>query len=159
MGFKDMFESFSKPGELVWIGLRTERGSQMVNVDEVLASVDGGLVGDRYSGKSRKRQVTLLQQEHLAVVESLIGRAVLPQQLRRNLVVKGINLLALKKCRFRVGRALLETTGLCHPCSQMERALGSGGFNAMRGHGGLTACVVESGLMRLGDSIIPEQAD
>ncbi len=159
MAFKDMLESFSKSGELIWIGLRTERGGQVVSVDEVLASVDRGLVGDRYCGKSRKRQVTLLQQEHLAVVESLTGRAVVPQQLRRNLLVRGINLLALKKCRFRVGQALLETTGLCHPCSKMERELGPGGFNAMRGHGGLTARVVESGLMRLGDPVIPEQAE
>ena len=159
MAFKDMFESFSKSGELVWIGLRTERGGQVVSVDEVLASVDGGLVGDRYSGKSGQRQITLVQQEHLAVVESLTGRAVVPQQLRRNLLVSGINLLALKKCRFRVGQALLETTGLCHPCSKMERELGPGGFNAMRGHGGLTARVVESGLMRLGDPVIPEQAE
>jgi len=159
MAFKDMFDSFCKTGELVWIGLRTELGGKVVSVDEVLASVNGGLVGDSYSGKSGTRQVTLLQQEHLAVVESLIGRAVLPQQMRRNLLVSGINLLALKKCRFRVGQVLLETTGLCHPCSKMERELGPGGFNAMRGHGGLTARVIESAVMRLGDPIIPEQSD
>ncbi|MGH8476075.1 MAG: MOSC domain-containing protein [Methylococcales bacterium] len=65
--------------------------------------------------------------------------------LGRNLVIAGINLLALKNCRFRIGEVVLEATGLCHPCSKIETALGPGGLNAMRGHGGLTARVVERG--------------
>lgn len=71
--------------------------------------------------------------------------------------MSGINLLALHDRRFRIGSALLEGTGLCHPCSRMEEALGQGGYNAMRGHGGITARVLEGGLVQIGDRV--EAAD
>jgi MOSC domain-containing protein YiiM len=69
--------------------------------------------------------------------------------------VKGINLLSLKEKQFRIGDAVLEYSGECHPCSRMEENLGPGGYNAMRGHGGITAKVIEGGTIREGDDIIP----
>jgi MOSC domain-containing protein YiiM len=100
-----------------------------------------------------KRQVTLIQQEHLAVVGSYLGRGPIdPLLLRRNLVVSGINLLALKGKTFRLGDCVLEYSGPCDPCSRMEQNLGPGGLNAMRGHGGITAKVVIGGEIRIGDS-------
>ena len=70
-------------------------------------------------------------------------------------MVRGINLGALKARRFRLGGALLECSGECHPCSKMERLLGAGGYNAVRGHGGITARVLEGGEVRLGDLLVP----
>jgi MOSC domain-containing protein YiiM len=76
---------------------------------------------------------------------------------RRNIVVRGINLITLKGKRFRLGKALLEYSGECHPCSRMEENLGEGGYNAMRGHGGITARIIESGLIRNGDAVVIER--
>lgn len=136
------------------IGVRAARGRPMQAVDVADAVAGKGLVGDRYAGTSGKRGVTLLQAEHLPVIAALAGlEAVDPVVLRRNLVVRGIPLIALKGRRFRVGDAVLEGTGPCDPCSKMEAALGAGGFNAMRGHGGLCARVVEGGSIRLGDAV------
>ena len=93
----------------------------------------------------------------MAAIAGFLGReAVAPEELRRNLVIAGVNLLALKGRRFRLGAALLEYSGECHPCSRMEEVLGPGGYNAVRGHGGITARVVEGGVIRLGDSLARE---
>ena len=87
------------------------------------------------------------------MVAALIGKAVAPADLRRNLAIAGINLFSLKNRRFRIGQAVLETTGWCQPCARLEERLGPGTFQAMRGHGGLTARVLESGIIRLGDRL------
>ena len=127
----------------------------MIGLEEVQINLETGLEGDRFKGRTgNPRQVTLIQQEHLATIAGCLGRDRLePSLLRRNIVVSGINLLALKDKYFRIGDALLEFTGLCHPCSKMERELGEGGYNAMRGHGGITARVCEAGPVRRLDPV------
>jgi MOSC domain-containing protein YiiM len=147
---------FPHPGRLEWIGVREQRRAPVLVVAEAMAKVGLGLVGDHHkAGGKGSRQVTLMQAEHLPVIAAVLRRPGLePGLLRRNLVVSGINLLALKGTRFRIGSALLEGTGLCHPCSRMEEVLGPGGYNAMRGHGGLTARILEGGVLRLGDLVV-----
>lgn len=149
----DLMEQFPVQGELLWIGLRPARKQAMQPVAEARLDVGQGLLGDHYRGRSKKRQVTLLQWEHLAVLESLLGKPVYPEQLRRNLIIRGVNLTSLKHQRFQLGSALLEMTGLCHPCSRMENELGSGGYNAMRNHGGITAQVLKAGWIKTGDAL------
>jgi MOSC domain-containing protein YiiM len=153
----DLLQCFPVAGELVWIGLRPARQAPMLAVEEAFAEAGAGLAGDRYQGGG-KRQVTLIQWEHLAVLSALTKREVKPELLRRNLAIRGVNLLALKNRTFRVGEAVLQATGQCHPCSRMEEVLGPGGYNAMRGHGGLTARIVRSGRLRLGDplTVLPD---
>lgn len=151
----ELMARFPHPGRLLWIGVRPGRRLPMQIRGQVMALAGKGLEGDRYRpGGKGLRQVTLIQAEHLPVIGSLLEAGPPePDLLRRNLVVAGVNLLALKGLRFRVGAAVLEGTGLCHPCSRMEEALGPGGYNAMRGHGGLNARVTEGGLMQIGDSV------
>lgn len=141
------------PGRLTWIGLRPERRAPVLAVKEAMLEPGRGLVGDRWRGAATgARQVTLIAEEHLAAIASFLGRDAVPlEALRRNLVIRGVNLLALKGRRFRLGGALLEHSGECHPCSRMEEVLGPGGYNAVRGHGGITARVIEGGMIRLGD--------
>lgn len=111
-------------------------------------------LGRRGEAELSTRQVTLIQSEHLSVIASLARvDAVNPVALRRNLVVSGINLLALKNARLQVGDALLEIVGPCQPCSRMEEAIGPGGYAAMRGHGGMTARILADGLIREGDPV------
>ncbi|WP_338872163.1 MOSC domain-containing protein [Spirosoma sp. SC4-14] len=152
---KDLFEVFPHSGRVDWIGIRPERRGPIEVVDSISASEKKGLIGDHYSGQSGNRHVTLIQAEHLPVVAALTGRSTLdPAVLRRNIVVSGLNLLALKDHRIQIGDVILLVTGQCHPCSKMETALGPGGYNAMRGHGGMTAKVVQGGEICVGDSVM-----
>jgi MOSC domain-containing protein YiiM len=151
-----MIDAPVRPGVVDWIGARPGRRIGMQSAQEALLEVGKGLVGDRYSKSGGNRQVTLIQAESLATIASHLGREfVLPDEVRRNIVTRGINLLALKGRRFRIGYTLLETSGECHPCSRMEEAFGQGGYNAVRGLGGITARVIEGGRIEVGDPIEP----
>jgi MOSC domain-containing protein YiiM len=156
-GLRELMSTFPFEGKVVWIGVRPATRQPMRVVGTVEAIAGRGLAGDRTAEKSRPgnaRQVTLIQAEHLQAVAQLLQREnVDPAQTRRNVVIGGVNLLSLKGHRFRLGGALLEMTGECHPCSLMEVQLGQGGYNAMRGHGGITARVLESGLIGMGDTL------
>ena len=144
------------PGRVTWIGLRPARRAPVQAVEEVRAEPGQGLAGDRYeSRRAGARQVTLIAEEQLRAMAGYLSRdAVAPERLRRNIVVRGINLSALKQRRFRIGNAVLEHSGECHPCSRMEEELGPGGYNAARGHGGITARVLEGGIICLGDPVL-----
>ena len=152
---RNLREQYIASGTVQRISVRPERDGEVTFLDEVQATRDAGLIGDHFSGKAgADRQVTLIQQEHLTVVAGLLGRDdVDPALTRRNLVVSGINLQSLKNAEFAIGSAVFRGTGSCPPCSKMERNLGPGGFNAMRGHGGITACVVKDGTVRIGDEV------
>lgn len=153
---KELLEILPQVGRLEWIGIRTERMGLVQSVASAMVIAGRGLDGDHKSqGRAgTRRQVTLIQAEHLVAVAGMLHRERIPPELlRRNLVISGLNLLALKNKRFQIGDAVLEFSGPCEPCSRMEANLGSGGLNAMRGHGGITARVLTGGRIHVGDSV------
>jgi len=150
----ELLNTLPQTGRVQWIGIRPARRAPITILESVEAKSDIGLVGDRYAGTSGNRQVTLIQWEHLSVIASSLGiDSIQPELLRRNIAVAGINLLALKDKQFEIGDVTLQYTGLCQPCSFMEETFGPGGYNAVRGHGGITARVIHSGTIRLNDRV------
>ncbi|MCX2980458.1 MOSC domain-containing protein [Halieaceae bacterium IMCC14734] len=152
----DRFARDLAPGTLSWIGVRSERRGEVISVKQVRAIASHGLRGDHRMEKTpgSARQVTLISEEFIDQIEHFTGHeAIDPALLRRNLVVRGINLNALRHQRFQIGDALFEATALCHPCSRMETALGKGGVAAMIGHGGLCARILTSGEIAVGDVV------
>ena len=159
--------AFATTGRLDAILLRPARDAPVQRVAEALAITGRGLAGDRHAERATrsadggKRQVTLIQAEHLPLIAAWSGRATVdPALLRRNLVISGLNLVAARSplarhpLRLRIGvSVVLLLTGPCDPCSKMEAALGPGGYNAMRGHGGMTAQVEAGGPIAIGDRV------
>jgi len=155
---KRLLNSHSVNGRVDWIGFANAPRGPVVSQSSATLIQGSGVKGDHHCrpGRGSKRQVTLIQAEHLSVVMTLLdGIDVSPEQLRRNIVVSGINLASLRHQRFRIGTATLRGSGGCPPCSRMEENLGVGGYAAMLGHGGITAIVEESGTFSLGDAVEP----
>nr|WP_207203989.1 MOSC domain-containing protein [Pseudomonas sp. TH31] len=158
---QELIAEVPQQGRVCWIGVRPEPHMPMIELDAVEARLESGLTGDRARpGVRNARQVTLIQWEHLAVISSLMGRPddkpLRPDELRRNLAISGINLFSLKGRRFKIGQAIFETTGWCQPCVRLQNNLGPGTFQAIRGHGGITARVIQSGIIRLADTVSVE---
>ncbi len=159
---RQLLKTIPQVGEVDWIGLRPAKRQDVVSVPSAEISIEVGLIGDHFNGKpGSARQVTLIQAEHLVAMSNILKtETVAPELLRRNIVVSGINLLSLKDCLFSIGDAVLFGTGNCQPCSRMEEYLGAGGYNAMRGHGGITARVESGGSVEIGSEvrlIIPQE--
>jgi MOSC domain-containing protein YiiM len=164
---RELTRQFPNTGRIEAIFLRPKRDVAALRVESVIAEADRGLLGDRSAERAAgrpgggKRQVTLIQAEHLPLIGAWSSTQPLdPAVLRRNLVVSGINLLALRSpfadrpLRVCIGpEVVLVMTGPCDPCSKMEAALGPGGYNVMRGHGGLTARVLHGGRLAVGDAV------
>ena len=162
---RELISAGPQPGRIETIVLRPARGVAAVVVDEAELVEGRGLLGDRHAARTalgvngQARALTLIQAEHLPLLARWTGgERIDPALLRRNLVVSGLNLLGLRSPfadqprLWRIGpSAVIEVSGPCEPCSRMEDVLGPGGYNAMRGHGGVYARVVKGGLLRRGD--------
>lgn len=87
--------------------------ARSIAATEALAGI--GLADDRLGKRGEAelstRQVTLIQAEDLPVIALAGVAAVDPVRLRCNIVVSGINLLALRNAKVRVGDAVLEVVG------------------------------------------------
>lgn len=127
-----------------------------------------GLLGDHGSLDPAQiggnRQITLMQAEHLPVVAALLARSgetISPACFRRNVVVSGLNLLAILHRRpharplLRFGAdVLVEIVEPCEPCGWLELTLGRGAVVASHGHGGVCGRIVEGGRLSVADPVV-----
>jgi MOSC domain-containing protein YiiM len=114
---------------------------------EVGALENSGLDGCAHARPGSPRQVLLVDSETLELME------LPPGIVRENITTRGINVngLAIGQ-RLRVGEAHLEVSMICTPCDQMEK-IRPNLRRELRGRRGMLCRVIQSGLIRRGDSI------
>ena len=75
---KELMQHIPQTGSVELITIRPERRGEVKKLDEIMVSAEEGLIGDHYSGSSKKRQVTLIQKEHLDVVANILKKELTP---------------------------------------------------------------------------------
>ena len=154
-----MNDNHNIAGKLEWIGVRESKGN-VRSINSVFAIEELGLEGDKITLKSsKKRQVTLMQMEHISVILSLAQEDNLDKinkiqyYFKRNLLISKYNIQNLKGKYFSIGDAKFFGTGDCKPCKKIENLLGKRVLDAMQGMGGITAIVIESGMIKVNDKL------
>ncbi len=142
-------------GTVEWIGVRPARFAALQALEHVEAEAGRGLHRDHRMAKTpgSGRQVTLISREFIQQIEASVGRTIDPSELRRNIVVSGVNLNALRYQRVQIGEAIVDVGALCDPCERMEKTLGPGGFVSMMGYGGYCCKIVQSGRIQIGSAV------
>ena len=129
----------------------------MMRVESAAAYAGRGLEGDRYADgrgtfsnpHSQGHDLTLIEAE---VVDAL---GLTPEEARRNVVTRGIDLNALVGRRFFVGDVECAGQRLCEPCAHLQRLTHPGILRDLVHRGGLRADIVSDGTIRVGDDIAP----
>lgn len=123
----------------------------IVEVESVACAAGRGLHGDRFFDyrPDYKGQVTLFSAE---VFEQLRRELALsgasPAALRRNVIVSGGDLNALRGREFVLQGVRLLGGEECKPCAWMDQALGPGAEAWLRGRGGLRCRILSDGWLR-----------
>lgn len=104
----------------------------------------------------RGYDLTLIEAEVLDALELPAGQLA-PDEARRNVVTRGIDLNALVGEPFRIGAVQCLGQRLCEPCAHLERLTAKAGkpgtLRALIHKGGLRADVLSDGEIRVGDQI------
>ena len=134
----------------------------MVSVEEVEAVKDKGLIGDRWfdvkqfrfqNGKlkdfSHPRQVSLISSKAIVKLKKKFDIEAI--DLRRNLLVGGVEFEDCIGKKFSIGEVVLEGTGLCRACKHIDDVTFPGVKDILKDFGGLRAKVLKSGTIQCGD--------
>jgi MOSC domain-containing protein YiiM len=147
-------------GKVELVALSSEAEGPMT-VTEVAEAVESrGLRGDRYERGAgtfsdpggRGNDLTLVEAEALEELAST-GVELAPEQARRNLIVRGIDLDSLIGRHFRVGEVECFGQRRCEPCAHLEKLTQPGVLRGLVHRGGLRADVLSSGELRTGDRV------
>jgi len=135
---------------IVALHLCTKSRAPLQSVERVNALEETGLEGDRHAKHGSRRQVLLIEQEHLDALK------LQPGEVREQVTVRGIALDQLVfGARIKVGSAVLEIAGPCDPCERMEE-IRDGLREALEGRRGRFVRVVQPGSFAVGDALVVE---
>jgi MOSC domain-containing protein YiiM len=145
-------------GTIIGIFTASAEGAPVVSRDEVQAVAGRGLEGDRYFDSNAGQhepedEITLITAEGLAAAEAEHGLGLAPGEHRRNIVVEGVDLLALVGRTVQVGGAEVEVIADNPSCKYLQELTGKPVLRALRHTGGVRGAIVTGGLVRVGDPV------
>ncbi|MBC7856840.1 MAG: MOSC domain-containing protein [Pirellulaceae bacterium] len=153
-------------GKLLAIGIASAESLPLASVDSIAATAGRGLTGDRYAeGKGvgqrgpakPDQEVTLIEQEAITAAGQEYKLSFNHLDTRRNLLTTGVPLNHLVGETFTVGEVLLRGIELCEPCGHLEKLTCEGIKRSLIHRGGLRAQIVRSGVLRVGDVVLPAE--
>jgi MOSC domain-containing protein YiiM len=117
--------------------------------DQVQVKTGAGIEGDRYAHKD----ITLFEAEAIEGLKADTGIDLKPNEIRRNVMTRGVALNDLLGHRIRVGEVEAVVTELCHPCNHLQKLTQPGVLKGLANRGGLNADVVQGGAISVGDAL------
>jgi len=123
-----------------------------------------GIAGDRYlagsgtfspTAKKPSQEVTLVEAEEVDAFNATGAAKLRPEDLRRNLITRGIRLNDLVGVEFAVGGVVLKGIRLCEPCNYLAGLTTGTILPGLAHRAGLRASIVSGGVASVGDAIVP----
>ena len=144
-------------GSVVAIFTAPERSVPLVSRDEVKAVAGKGLEGDRYFNADgwdeAKKELTLVEIEAVEAASREYELDIRPEDMRRQIVTKGVALNHLVGKEFHVGEVHLKGVKIANPCSHLQKVTGKKVLKPMMHRGGLKAKILATGTIKVGDPI------
>nr|WP_246406748.1 MOSC domain-containing protein [Modestobacter versicolor] len=125
--------------------------------DRVEVRAGLGIVGDRYFGRPAHRDasVTVIAAEALDALAAELGSGPLdPLATRRNVVLRGAEVEALRGQPFSLDGVVLAGGRPANPCAWLDLVLAPGAHRGMRGRGGVRCAPRTDGVLRLGPAVL-----
>jgi len=146
------------PGSVEAISLAGSAGARPQAFEAVRALAGSGLQGDRHvTGKGTFPSG--LPGSALTLIEAEVCESFSPplnaREHRRNVVTRGIDLNALVGHDFAIGELRCRGMRLCEPCTVIEGYASRPVLRKLVHRGGLRADILEDGVIRVGDRIMP----
>jgi len=151
-----------RTGSVVALFTADRRAAPMKKVEQLKAVAGQGIEGDRYflgTGTYSKkpepgRQVTLIKSEVLESLRDKFQIIVKPEESRRNILTRGIEINDLIGTEFFVGPVRLRAHRITQPCLYLEKLLGQPGlYKELWDNGGISCEILSEGIIKEGDII------
>ena len=155
-------------GSIAAIYITDRASAPMTKVRQIKAMAGQGIEGDRYflgAGTYSKkpepgRQITLIKSEVLRWLNDEFKINVNPEESRRNVLTRDIEINELVVTDFFAGPVLLRAHRITQPCRYLEKLIDRPGlYKALWDNGGISCEILSDGIIRQGDSIITKTND
>lgn len=156
-------------GKVIAIHIADRAGGPLRALRQAELLAGRGIAGDRNfdrPGLSPEQQVTLIEAEAVERFNADSGLDLAPEEIRRNLITKNVDLNELVGKDFAVGTARLRGIELCEPCAYVAGMLHTAGrlgavsksdfVRGMTHRAGLRASIVADGTVDIEDQVRPD---